>query len=206
MPGKEEGKITDGRRLRAERSKAAIAQALFDLVSEGDIQPTAANIAKRAGVSPRLVFHHYPDMEAIYIELIHRQFHRLLPMLELKTTPEDPFDERLRHFVTRRVKLLEFVTPTRRAASMVAVYSKLVADSLAIVREFKRDQTAQVFAPELERFSGAEAEERKRSLASAASWMNWEGLRTHQGLSRARATRVMERMIRCVLDPGSLKA
>lgn len=38
----------DGWLLRTERSREAIVQALFDLVGEGTLQPTAEQVAKRA--------------------------------------------------------------------------------------------------------------------------------------------------------------
>ncbi len=39
----------DGREARAERTKKAVADALLDLVADGDLRPTSKNIAERAG-------------------------------------------------------------------------------------------------------------------------------------------------------------
>ena len=43
----------DGRRARTVRTRAAILQALLDRVRAGDINPTAATIAKHAKISVR---------------------------------------------------------------------------------------------------------------------------------------------------------
>ena len=40
----------DGRLQRSERSRHAIVQALYDLVGEGVLQPTAQQVAETAGV------------------------------------------------------------------------------------------------------------------------------------------------------------
>src|SRR5208282_909869 len=58
----------DGRLARSARTRHAVVDALLDLLGEGDLRPTAARIADRAGVSLRLVFHHFDDLEAIYSE------------------------------------------------------------------------------------------------------------------------------------------
>ena len=55
----------DGRAARGERSRAAVATALLDLLEEGIVEPTAGQIAARAKVSERLVFHHFADLEVL---------------------------------------------------------------------------------------------------------------------------------------------
>jgi AcrR family transcriptional regulator len=51
---------------RAERARASIAEALLSLIDEGDLQPTANRIAERAGISLRLIYHHFGDLESLY--------------------------------------------------------------------------------------------------------------------------------------------
>ena len=52
----------DGRLARSARTRHAVVDALLDLLGEGDLRPTAARIAERAGVSLRIVFHHFEDL------------------------------------------------------------------------------------------------------------------------------------------------
>src|ERR1700723_1372281 len=91
----------DGRLARSTRTRHAVVDALLDLLGEGDLRPTAARIAERAGVSLRLVFHHFDDLEAIYSELADRQAERVKPL----TTPissTTPFARRVEEFSPHR--------------------------------------------------------------------------------------------------------
>src|SRR5271154_3298707 len=53
----------DGRVARGQRTRRSVAEALMDLLREGDPDPTAKAVAQRAGVSLPLVFHHFADMD-----------------------------------------------------------------------------------------------------------------------------------------------
>src|SRR5579871_2207866 len=91
------GKI-DGRRARGERARTVVVDAILDLLQEGDLKPTAERVAERAGVSLRLVFHHFADLESLYAAAADRQFERLRPLI--KPIPSDgSFDERLETFL-----------------------------------------------------------------------------------------------------------
>src|SRR5690349_22289922 len=56
----------DGRVRRGERSRDAIVGALFDLIGGGVLQPTAQQVADRAGVGIRSVFRHFTEMDSLY--------------------------------------------------------------------------------------------------------------------------------------------
>jgi AcrR family transcriptional regulator len=58
--------IADGRVKRSERSRQLILQASLDLVLEGNLAPTALQVAEKAGVGLRTVFRHFADMETLY--------------------------------------------------------------------------------------------------------------------------------------------
>jgi len=70
---------SDGRRQRSQRSRQKILEAMWSLLLEGDMDPSAVDIAERAGVGLRSVFRHFEDMETIHRELI--------LMAEAKYTP-----------------------------------------------------------------------------------------------------------------------
>ena len=56
----------DGRAARALRTRNRVVDALLDLVDEGDLRPSAADVARRAGVSLRSVFQHFDDLETLF--------------------------------------------------------------------------------------------------------------------------------------------
>ena len=61
-----DGKKIDGRVLRSERSRQLIIDAMLALVEEGNLVPTAQQVAERANVGIRSVFRHFSDMESLF--------------------------------------------------------------------------------------------------------------------------------------------
>jgi len=56
----------DGRLLRSERSRQLIIAAMIELIGEGNLIPTAQQVAERADVGIRSVFRHFDDMDSIF--------------------------------------------------------------------------------------------------------------------------------------------
>ena len=56
----------DGRRKRSARSRAAIITATLTLLENGNLSPTAKQIAEEAGVGLRSFFRHFEDMDAFW--------------------------------------------------------------------------------------------------------------------------------------------
>src|SRR5215831_10500116 len=104
----------DGRLARGERARGAIVDALLALIDRGDLRPSAARVAERAGVSLRSVFQHFSDVESLFAAAS-RQAERV--SIYLGGIPEDgPLASRLGAFVRQRSRLLEAIAPVRRAA------------------------------------------------------------------------------------------
>jgi AcrR family transcriptional regulator len=53
----------DGRRHRSQKSQASIVNAMLALVAEGNLEPSADQIADIAKVGRRSVFRHFKDMD-----------------------------------------------------------------------------------------------------------------------------------------------
>ena len=192
----------DGRLARSARARRAVLDALLDLIDEGNLRPPAPRIAERAGVSLRSVFHYFPDLEALYAAAAERQFARLQPLVR-RLPVRGPLAGRLRSFVTQRVRLLERITPVRRAALLLEPFSPQVARGLRYVRSLGQREVMRVFAPELAARPPAVRREIAAALVVASSWPAWEALRAHQGLPRARAARVLTRMLTALLQENS---
>src|SRR5262252_4637374 len=96
----------DGRIARGARARAAIADALLSLIERGDLRPSAARIAERAGVSLRSVFQHYNDVESLFAAAAARQTERLAPLVG-EVPDKGPLARRLDAFVRARVRLLD---------------------------------------------------------------------------------------------------
>jgi len=192
-------KSQDQRRAKSERSKKAIAKAMLDLIIEGDPSPTSKNVADRAGVSARLVFHHFSDMEAVREEIVHQGFLRVQDKVQFDISTDVPFEIRLDRFLTHRTDLLELISPTRKAAIAMELHSKSVSHMLNEFREYKRRQVERIFAPELSIYSKKEAQKRLSALQTSTAWATWNSLRFHQDLSIDDARSVMKKMIQCII-------
>jgi TetR/AcrR family transcriptional regulator, regulator of autoinduction and epiphytic fitness len=189
----------DGRRARGDRARAVVVDASLDLIQRGDLRPSAERIAARAGVSPRLVFHHFADLESLYGAAAERQFERLQPLLK-RCSAEGPFENRLKAFLRQRSLVWETITPVRRAALLREPYSRELTLRLATARDFALQEAARIFAQEISKFPRAKRVMVIASLGAVSSWQMWEGLRRHQGLTEGNARRVLKRTIAAVLS------
>src|SRR4051794_41719920 len=100
----------DGRNLRAERTRTALAAAYLDLLSEGDLRPTAERIAERAGVSPRSVFKHFPDREALFAAASEIQEGRIRELIGDLPAPAGALAARRGALLQQRSRLPAIVT------------------------------------------------------------------------------------------------
>jgi len=166
----------DGRLARGGRARAALAEALLELVAEGDLQPTSKRVAERAGVSPRLVFHHFQDMEAVLQRAASIQLEK--QMSTITPLPNSgPLSERIRLVVERRSRIFEEISPVRRAVNLAAHNSETLREGLELGRNLLHQGLEHAFALELEKL---ENESRRRILDAldvAGSWETWEQLR-----------------------------
>ena len=72
------------------------------------------------------MFQHFHDLEALFAAAADRQAERLGPLMQ-PIAPNAPFAERLRRFVAQRARLLETLSPVRRAALLMEPFSNEVA-------------------------------------------------------------------------------
>ncbi len=187
---------TDGRVARGERTRVKVADALISLLEEEDATPTAKMVAQRAGVSLRLVFHHYDDMDDLYRAVMVLQAQR--HWSRLRAIPSDlPFTQRVDRTVRQRSRLFEAIGPVRRAAVSLASRSDELADALAESSAFLRGQLEVTFTPELEA-AGDGARDLLDAADAAASWEAWDRLRHGQHLSAVAARRVTVRTLRAL--------
>src|SRR3954465_9363789 len=101
------GSNIDGRNARADRTHRALMEAMLELLDEGDLKPTSAAIASRAGVSERTLFQHFPDREALFQGAALAQAERIAPLIKDLPGPDAPVGQRVRAFVAQRCLVLE---------------------------------------------------------------------------------------------------
>lgn len=189
----------DGRAARSLRTRQALANAMLALLYEGNLRPTAEQIAERAGISVRNVFQHFNDLESLLLAVAELQRKRVAGLLE-PIAPAGALKDRIATLVAQRTRFLETVAPVRRAALLVEPFSPEVGRRLRHLRALLRRQILIVFGPELRRCPRARRRELAAALAAAGSFALWETLRRHQGLSKIRASAAMKLMFERLLS------
>ncbi len=185
-------------KARGERTRLRVAEALLSLLTEGGTPPTAKAVAERAGVSVRLVFHHFEDMDALYRRVANLQLDRHWRAVH-EVPPDLALASRIERTVRERAKLYEAIGPTRRSASALAVRNVTLARVIDASDQQLVDWVAGTFSPEL-RAAGRGRRELLAALDAAASWEAWDRLRRVDGLSAAAAGRVMGRTLGALLE------
>jgi AcrR family transcriptional regulator len=177
----------DGRARRSARSRAAIEAALFELVGEGILEPTAQQVAARAGIAMRSVFRHFADRESLFASIDARLRVEAMPLV-LAAQPTGSPSDRVRDMVRLRATIFERIThykhagdlERRRSPVLQSQHKHLVSDLRAGLQRW---------LPELATAPVEIAE----GLELVTSFEAWSRLRTEQHLGPARARAVMTR-------------
>lgn len=182
--------LTDGRILRAERTRRFVVEALLDLVQEGELHPTAQQVSDRSAVSMRSIFRLFQDVDALHAAAIVAQIERVAHLFAAPETT-GRVESRMSALVAQRTRLFETIAPVRRMAIRLAPRSRPIAAELARADLILRDHLAGLFAPELTALRPRERAEAIEALDALTSWETWERLRTAQRLEADQAARVV---------------
>jgi AcrR family transcriptional regulator len=177
---------TDRRVLRGQRNRAALVDAVIDLIDEGELTPTAGQIAERAGVALRSIYHHFHDLDGLTRAVADEQLIRLADVLQPIPT-DAPFEQRLATFVKQRAELMERGMAVYRASLLAVQRNPAVGRRMELTNRFLREELAQTFAEELKARPGWVLD----ALDVLTSYDGWIRLRLGQGLSVARARRLI---------------
>ena len=175
--------MADGRSLRREQNREAVLDAMVELFGEGSYQPTTDEVAARAGLSPRSLFRYFTDVEDLTRAVIARELVVSKPLLELDVERSAPLADRVGGLVRARVRLFETIAPTARAARVAATRNPIVADQLRERRAHLRRQVRDLLSSPGDVVAAVDA---------LCSFETYELLRHDQGLSKPKATKVLE--------------
>jgi AcrR family transcriptional regulator len=182
----------DGRLRRSERSRAAIVDAMFALVGEGERSPTAERVAERAGVGLRTVFRHFQDMEGLFAAMDARLVARVGPLLE--EPDAGGVEARVRAFARSRALLFEAIAPYKRAEALKRWRSRFLAGRHAELVDVLRADLRRWF-PE----AAGRPREVRDALELVTSFEAWDRLRSEQRLTPPRARAALEHAVRALL-------
>ena len=183
VTGRDDGRVSgDGRHRRRAANREAVVNALLALFDEGELSPSAAQIAERAGLSQRSVFRYFDDINDLGRMAIARKLRQIQPLLVIDASGEDALAVRLRALATQRVRLFDQVEAVSIVSRLRAPFQEIVRDVLDDARQFLREQVSTLLAPELDALGDA-APSVLAVLDVLTSFECHQLLRADQGLS-----------------------
>lgn len=195
------------RDARVSRTRQALCDAFLDLVAEGSLRPGAEDIAERAGLSRRSLFHHFKDLAELYDEAYELGMRRAAPLLR-DVDGDAPLEERLAELADTRCRFLEVTLPFHWELTARALVGPARSQARRSARERLREDArsiAATFARDLAGLPARERSELERSMAAAISHATWGHLRTSLGLSRRAARGVVVRSLRALLRDAGIR-
>ena len=195
--------IVDGRRARRERGRAAVVDAMVDLVEEGHHPPTVELIAARAGVSVASIFRYFERLDELQDATTARFLDRHAPLFEIDRLGIGPRDARITRYVAARMALYGTIAPIARFVRSRSLEQPHLADTLGQMRRRLADQADQHFAPELAELPPARRSDVVGSIATLTSFESWDMLRHDLGSSAATVRRAWTSGLRALCPPRS---
>ncbi|MFJ3857121.1 TetR/AcrR family transcriptional regulator [Streptomyces sp. NPDC090085] len=190
----------DGRTERGRRTREKIADALLSLLDEGVVEFPAERVAERAGVSRRLVFHHFADMSQLIDLAVTRRLEQLAD--QVRPLPvSGPRATRVGALVEQRARILEWITPARLTLMRIEHPSPRIQQVTDEAFAEARLRVAEIFAEELGRLDAHRAAELLDGLDAVTTWGTWHHWRT-SGKSPEQARAAMEATVLNLLAAG----
>lgn len=198
----EQTAIADGRRARRERNRAAVIDAMFDLIAEGHLPPAVDALAERAGVSVSSVFRYFDNLDDLLQQTVSRYFGRFAGLFEVPPVPHGDLDDRIAALVHARLDLYEAIGPIARIARIRAVDQPQLAAVLAETRRTFEAQVRAHFATDLRDRSPAGADDRVALVDCLTAFESWDLLTGTHGRSRRLVERAWTMGLRDLLGGG----
>ncbi len=188
----------DGRRQRSSRSRRQIIEALFELMRDDEMTPTAVAVAERAGVGLRTVFRHFEDMESIFEEMTEELKAVTMPKVVAPFEASDWRDQ-LMELVDRNAELWEDVFPMQVAL----VIRRFQSDFLA--KQYQSE--VQLLRSALKSFLPKDIVENRPLFAAIEvnfTFATWRRLREDQGLSVEASKETLKLIMRALIAESKI--
>lgn len=186
---------SDGRRQRSERSRSQIIDAMFSLIREGDMSPSAARVAERAEVGLRTVFRHFEDMDSLFVEMAERISSEIMPKV-LAPFEAREWRGRFMEHVERRIEIYEYIMPVRVSANLRRFQSRFLMEEYRRNLLIERASLSALLPEEITSDPVLFA-----AIETTVSFQTWRRLRQDSGLSPEEAASVFRLMMERLVGP-----
>jgi AcrR family transcriptional regulator len=176
-----------------------VVDALLALYREGNLDPSAADVAERSGLSPRSLFRYFTDVDDLARAAISRQYAILLPMAVIELDMDAPLEERAKSLVERRVNVFEIAGKVGLVARLRAPFEPVIAEQLTGIRTQLRAQVESLFSEELKALGAARGPTALAAIDSLCTFEAYHLWRGDQGLETTQITTLMTGAILALL-------
>jgi TetR/AcrR family transcriptional regulator of autoinduction and epiphytic fitness len=173
----------DGRSARRDRNRLAVIDSAVELFSEGNLRPTATEIALRCGLSPKSVSRYFEDIDSLIAAAAARQMEIVFSLFQIHAIGEGALERRIDDFVSVRLKAHEVMGGTARAANFLAFKQPSVRKHLDEAQSLGRKQIALHFATELGPMPSARRVSRTAAIDALLQLDSLDYFRQHRKFS-----------------------
>lgn len=131
---------------------------MIALIQEGNLQPSAIEIADRAGVSHRSIFRYFDDLDDLMRTSIDRAFVEAASAGRIENLGTGTLDERIAAFTNARLKLYRHVDGAMQVSRMKAPSIPAIDATIGEIAKASRKQISRQFASEVATRSPQDAE------------------------------------------------
>lgn len=192
----------DGRRLRRERNRAAVVDALLALYESGRLRPSSAQIAEQAGLSPRSLFRYFDDVDDLCRAAVARAHAQAASLLDMDVAADAPLAVRVEALVDQRLRLFETMAPAATVMRVESWFQPTLAAELARARSVLREQVRALFAGELATFPPGEAAGVLAAADVLCSFESYQLMRHDQRLAPSQVRSALGRSLARLLQPA----
>lgn len=183
----------DGRKHRSQKSQMLIVNAMLELVAQGNLAPSADQIADIAKVGRRSLFRHFSDMDTLYRELTGNIAATMESIVQRPFEAADWYGQVL-ELVDRRAMGFEKMKPFLLAGQLHRHRSPFLKAAHARFVERLRNILLDILPKDTARNAVV-----VEALDMLLSFESWNRLREDQGLSIAKSRQVLKQAIESLL-------
>jgi len=191
----------DGRTLRRTRGRAAVTDAMIELVLAGHLPPSVEQLADRSGVSVASIFRYFDGLDDLRRAATEVYFLRYDHLFEIPDIGEGELPERVTRVVDVRLRLYDVAGPMGRLIRLRAHANATAQDNLARLRGTYADQLQNHFDNELSAFAPEERLDLVGVMTTLTSFESWEQLRDHEHRADSDIRRAWTATLTRLLDP-----
>ncbi len=194
----------DGRAVRGQQIKEEVREKILsryiELLRAGTAFPTAAQIAKHAKLSRRVIFKRFADLGELRVVALERLLARSRSFFLRPISGDLSAEQRLTSFIEQQTAMFEEFAPFRRVALFVEQTEPLAATTMKRARAAAVRDIERAVRPAIGGLSAGEKRKLLLALHMICAWPSWETLRTHHSLPPGAARALITRSALTVLD------